>query len=173
MRSKGLLPAERAELAEIATGKSDFTRRRLRVGKEDLETSECTAGCPGCRAVNRGRTATNHSEVCRKRFADELDKVGDEMLARETAMLFECLEEAEKEKENEKTSEVSGDSKAGASSSGPATTEREAPRSKGGVPMAADSGDRFPETVKRKLGDPEPRESEDSKDKKNKTGKEE
>ncbi len=39
--------------------------------------------------------------------------------------------------------------------------------------MAMDSGDRVQEIVKRKIGDSEPEEGEDSRDKKNKTGKEE
>ena len=61
----------------------------------------------------------------------------------------------------------------GASPSGPATSEGEAPRSKGRAPMTADSGDSVPETVKRKTGDSEQGESEDPKDKKSKTGNEE
>ena len=69
LRSKVRLPAERAEFTEIV---SDVTRRRFRVRKEDLETFGYTAGRPGCRAANRGRTATNHSEECRKRLAEEL-----------------------------------------------------------------------------------------------------
>ena len=65
------------------------------------------------------------------------------------------------------------DSKADASPSGPATSEGEAPRSKGGAPTAADSGDCAPETAKRKIGDSEPGECADPKDKKNNIGKEE
>ena len=38
--------------------------------------------------MNRGTTATNHSEECRKRLAEELEKVEDERLARETERLF-------------------------------------------------------------------------------------
>ncbi len=62
LRSKIRLPAERAEFTEIVQGKSDLTRIRLRIRKEDLETFGHTASCPGCRAVNRGTTAKNHSE---------------------------------------------------------------------------------------------------------------
>ncbi len=39
--------------------------------------------------------------------------------------------------------------------------------------MSADSGDSVPETVKRNIGDSEQGESEESKDNKNKTGKDE
>ena len=74
---------------------------------------------------------------------------------RETERLFEHLEEEESKQKKAKTSESCGDSKAGASSSGPATSEEEVPRSRGGVPMAADSGDSVPEIVKRKIGDSE------------------
>ena len=92
------LPTERAESTEIVKGKSDYTRRRFRIRKDDLEKFGYTAGCPGCRAVNRGATAANHSEECRSRVAEELEKVGDERLARETERLFEYLEGDENKK---------------------------------------------------------------------------
>ena len=63
-----------------------------------METFGHTPGCPGRRAANKGTTAANHSEQCRKRVAEELDKVGDERLARETERLFEYLEEEENKK---------------------------------------------------------------------------
>ncbi len=69
LRSKVRLPVERAEFTETVKGKSDFTRRRFRIRKEDLETFGYAAGCPGCRAADRGTTAANHSEECRKRLA--------------------------------------------------------------------------------------------------------
>ena len=84
MRSKVRLPAERAEFTETVKGKSDYTRRRFRIRKEDFEKFGYTAGCPGCRAANRGTIATNHSEECKQRLAEELEKVGDERLVRET-----------------------------------------------------------------------------------------
>ncbi len=95
MRSKVRLPGERAEFTETVKGKSDYTRRRFRKHKEDLEKFGYTAGCPGCRAANGGTTAANHSEEFRIRLAEALEKVGDERLARETERLFEYLEEEE------------------------------------------------------------------------------
>ncbi len=100
-------------------------------------------------------------------------KERDERLERETERLFERLEEEENKQKKARASESSGESKASASSSGPATPEREVPRSRGGVPMSADSGDSVPETAKRNIGDSGQGESEESKEKKNKTGKEE
>ncbi len=47
------------------------------------------------------------------------------------------------------------------------------PRGKGGFPTAADSGDSVPEVLKREIGDSEPFESEDPRDKNNRTGTEE
>ena len=96
------------------------------------------AGCPGCRAANRGTTAANHSEECRKRLAEELEKVGDERLVREAERLFEYLEEEENKKKRTKVSEESGESKPSASSSGPAAAQETVPRSRGGVPMASE-----------------------------------
>ena len=105
-------------------------------------------------------------------FADELEKVGDERLARETERLFEYLEDEENKNKQARTGEDNGDSKPSASSSGPEVAKEAVPRSRGGVPMALDSGDSLQETVKRKSGDGEHEESEDMREKKSKTGKE-
>ncbi len=83
---------------------------------------------------------------------------------------FEHLEETENKKKKAKTRESSGERKASASSSGPAAPEGEIPRSRGGVPMFADSGDSVPEMAKRKIGDSGQGESEEMKENKNKTG---
>ncbi len=80
MRWKVRLPVERAKVTETVKGKSDYTRRRFRIRKDDLEKFGYTAGSPGCRAANRGTIAVNHSEGCRTRFAEEFEKVGDERL---------------------------------------------------------------------------------------------
>ena len=122
----------------MVKGKSDCTRRRFRIRKDDLEKFGYTAGCPGCRAVNRGTTAANHTEECRSRIAEELEKVGDVRLERETERLFEYLEE-EENKKKAKASEDQRESMPSASSSGPAAAQENVPRSRGGVPMAADS----------------------------------
>ena len=103
LRSKVRQPVERAEFTETVKGKSDFTRRRFRIRKEDLEKFGYTAGCPGCRAANRGTTAANHSEERRKSLAEDWEKVGDERLVRETERLFEYLEEGENKKEKGKS----------------------------------------------------------------------
>ncbi len=49
-----------------------------------MEKHGHTAGCPGCKAAERGTAAANHTEECRKRIGEELEKVGDERLERET-----------------------------------------------------------------------------------------
>ena len=110
------LPVERAEFTEAVKGESDYTRRRFRIRKEDLEKFGHTIGCPGCRAVNRGTTAANHSEEHRKRIAEEVEKVGDERLVRETERLFEYLEEEESKKKRARVSEDKGESMPSASS---------------------------------------------------------
>ena len=102
-----------------------------------------------------------------------MEKVGDERLVRETERLFEHLEEEENKKKRAKVGEESGESKPSTSSSGPATAQEIVSRSRGGVPMAKDSGDVVPETVKRKAEDGEREVAEEAKEKKNKTGKEE
>jgi hypothetical protein len=44
LRSKVRLPTERAEFTEIVKGRSDYTRRRFRIRKDDLEKFGYTAG---------------------------------------------------------------------------------------------------------------------------------
>jgi hypothetical protein len=152
------MPTEHAEFTEIAKGKNECTRRRFRIKKDDLEKFGYTTGCPGCRAVNRGTTAANHTEECRSRIAEELEKVGDVRLERENERLFEHLEEEEKKKagastkEKENKEKKTGVSVPSASSSGPATAQQNVPRSRGGVPMATDSGVGVHENEKRKAG---------------------
>ncbi len=68
MRSHVLLLTDTAEFTEMVKGKSELTRRRFRIRTEYLEMLGCTRGCLGCRVVNRGTTATNHTEECRKRL---------------------------------------------------------------------------------------------------------
>ena len=46
--------------------------------KEDVKRSSMTPGCKGCISVNRGSQAVNHSESCRTRITEELDKEDDE-----------------------------------------------------------------------------------------------
>ncbi len=58
-------------------------------------------------------------------------------LERESEGKPEYLEEKKSDKKKAKTSESGGTRKAGASSSGPATSEEQVSRSRGGVPMAA------------------------------------
>ncbi len=82
----------------MVKGKGYYTRRRFRIRKDYLEKFGYTTGCPGCPAMNRGTTAANHTEECRSRIAEELEKVGDVRLKRETGRLFEHLEEEENKK---------------------------------------------------------------------------
>ncbi len=74
------------------------------------------------------RSQPQHSEECRRRLAEELEKVGDERLVREKERLFEYLEEEENKKKRARVSEGDGDSKSSASSSGPAPAEEQVPR---------------------------------------------
>ncbi len=78
----------------------------------------------------------------------------------------------QKNRERAKVSQGSEDSKVGASSCGPATSGGEAPRSRGGAPIAPESGDSVPGVAKTKIEDSAQGESKDQKEKKNKTGEE-
>jgi hypothetical protein len=65
--------------------------------------------------------------------------------------LFEYLEEEESKKKRARASEDNGDGRPSASSSGPDVEGEPVHRSRGGGPMATDSGDSVPETAKKKL----------------------
>ena len=81
------------EPAKTIKGREEFVPRRLRIKKGDLEKLGHIAGCPGCRAANRGSTAVGHSEERRKRITVELAKLGDERTTRESERWFEYLTE--------------------------------------------------------------------------------
>ena len=87
------------------------------------------------------------------------------ILEREAERLFDYLEEEENKKKITKMSVESGESKPSASSSGSPAAKETVPRSRGGVPMATDSGDSVQETVKRKAEDGEREVGEELKDK--------
>ena len=91
LKSKVRLPADSEEFTKTAKGDDDCVPRRLRIRKEDLERFGYTAGCPGCRAANRGTTAVNHTEDCRRRIVTELEKIGDERIERERKRWHELL----------------------------------------------------------------------------------
>ncbi len=97
MKSK--ITGHPSEITGAVRGKEDFVRIRFRIKKDDLEAYGYTAGCPGCRAVNRGTAAQNHMEECRKRISDGLEKVGDDRINRETERLFDYLREEEEKAE--------------------------------------------------------------------------
>ncbi len=118
-KSKVRLPTGQGVLTKIIKGRRDFVPRRLRIKKEDLEKFGFTTGCPGCRAATRISTAVAHSEQCRKRILEELEKVGDERIEKEQERFFEYLEEEENEKKKAKMEEATeGSNQAAASSSG-------------------------------------------------------
>ncbi len=114
LRSKVRLPVDPAELTETAKGKIEFTRRRLKIKKEDLAMFGYTAGCPGCRAANKGTTAMSNTEECRTIVAEEFEKqVRDERLECARERLFEYQEEKmkkKKKKEKKKKKAKSGES---------------------------------------------------------------
>ena len=63
--------------------------RRLRIRKEYLGTYCHTVGFLGRRAVDRGLVAVGHTEACRNRIAEELEKKGDERILEQTARFRE------------------------------------------------------------------------------------
>jgi hypothetical protein len=84
IRSRVRFPQEPGEVPRPIRGRDEYIPRRFRIQKGDLQKFGFTAGCPGCRAANRGLPATGHSEECRRRIQEELEKSGDSRIERES-----------------------------------------------------------------------------------------
>jgi hypothetical protein len=110
IRSRVRFPQEPGEAPRPIRGRDEYIPRRFRIQKGDLQKFGFTAGCPGCRAANRGLPATGHSEECRRRIQEELEKSGDSRIERESVRankyFGELLEESEKKRQ--KTPEGQG-----------------------------------------------------------------
>ena len=50
----------------------EVIHRRVIITREQVRIHGFTVGCPGCRAINRGMPAVNHTEECWKRFEDTM-----------------------------------------------------------------------------------------------------
>jgi hypothetical protein len=75
IKSSVNLPRDETEIKETEHGvEKEVIRRRLKITKEDVKRFSMTPGCKGCVAVNRGGQAVNHSESCRARITEELEK---------------------------------------------------------------------------------------------------
>ena len=83
IRAKVLMPEDRQQVSPPLEGEvKDAVPRRVRITREQVRMQGFTLGCPGCRAVNRGIPAVNHSEECRKRFEGNMRDKGDERVIR-------------------------------------------------------------------------------------------
>ncbi len=94
------LPVDNERITINIQGKDERAPRRMRITKKDLGRFGFTVGRAGWRAANRGSTAVGHTEECRKRIVEELEKAGDERVEREreTERFYERLEEEEENK---------------------------------------------------------------------------
>ena len=57
--------------------------RRCRIEKKDILKYGYTAHCPGCTRMARGLPAQSHSEICRNRITEQLQKDNDVRLDRQ------------------------------------------------------------------------------------------
>ena len=66
----------------------------MKIKKSDVEKYGGTVGCEGCTAANRGGSAKNHNEECRKRFEVLLedDEEGRKRLRKYGERLVEATE---------------------------------------------------------------------------------
>ena len=157
MQCRVRLPRDPTEISRPVKGKDEYVPRRFRIQKSDLEKHGYTAGCPGCRAANRGLQATAHSEGCRARIQKELEAAGDERLERENARAFTYFGDKVEEEENRgKRARPDGARDAGTPATSSSSSQMQAgdvPRSRGGVPIPPDPPTcaSNPESAKRRL----------------------
>ena len=79
------IPKDDEPLSELVKTRdmSDPIVKRFRISPGDVKKHGYTVGCAGCRCLSRGQPPQNHSELCRKRLAEILQKDGDVRLDRE------------------------------------------------------------------------------------------
>ena len=88
-------------------------RKRLKIGKPDLDSIGYTAGCPACIAMSRGQKSSGnrHTEPCRKRIVEELARRRDPRVAREVERIAAEVQELAEEnrKAEDEAAELFGD----------------------------------------------------------------
>ena len=67
IKAKVHIPEDREKIKAPIEGEESYVPRRVRKSRGTIRKVGFTAGCPGCRAVNRGDSAVNHNEECRKK----------------------------------------------------------------------------------------------------------
>ena len=83
IRARVHVPSDREPLQPPMQGEErQVIPRRARITREQVRMMGFTVGCPGCRAVNRGQPAINHSEECRNIMEVHLRGQGDDRVAR-------------------------------------------------------------------------------------------
>lgn len=100
--SKGDLPIHGDEVQCSEGIKRIPMRRRFKITKDILEQHGITEGCKGCQASTRGFERREHSQACRNRFAESMEKTEKGRLA------LECEKErlAEQNDEEVETDEI-------------------------------------------------------------------
>ena len=77
IRTQIVISEDSAPVTRPVVVREEFGPRRLHIRREDLIKFGSTAGCPGCRAMNRGTALMAHTEACIKRVECLLREAGD------------------------------------------------------------------------------------------------
>ena len=97
IRSRIIVPINKSQPGQLLEGEEkDFIVRRMRINRERIRKVGFTIGCPGCSAVNRGQSAVNHNEECRRRIEGMLREAGNETIIRADERIRERNEERDK-----------------------------------------------------------------------------
>jgi hypothetical protein len=96
LRSKIVIPINRTAPGQLVEGEEkDLIVRRMRISRETIRKLGFTIGCLGCRAVNRGQSAVNHNEECRKRVEGIIRESGNQTIIRADERIKERNEDRE------------------------------------------------------------------------------
>ena len=125
------LPKEEGEPGAALAGEERMTSiRRFRIQDKDFEVIGLTVGCPGCRAIEHGRSgargAARHNEECRRRVEEDRKARGDPRIQQEEERLMSRYEERHaqlEENENKRRKVAQGPEAGGSASSSSGTTE--------------------------------------------------
>ena len=99
------MPIDKSGPRQFIEGEDkEFIVRRMRITREFIRKAGFTIGCPGCRAVNRGQSAVNHSEECRKRIEDKFREEGNATILRAD----ERIRERDEERDNKRRRKAAG-----------------------------------------------------------------
>ena len=122
-------PIHEEPLTEDKKEQGPMERRRFQIKVSDVRRLGATPGCAGCKCTLQGRSGKRpHTEECRKRFDDDLRRVGDPRIVRMEERMADDIKEREDSEDHEQESE----GEQGSSSSSSSDSDSDSSEANGG-----------------------------------------